>query len=112
MLILNLVHIHVLITVLLLFFSVPIFLDKEDPKLGARVLLCAPVWPIALVVLLIIGICKLFVIAEWVPEKREDKGRVHLYNPRQRPVEGGMRRASNPVEATPMTAIPKPPKKR
>lgn len=107
----TLIHIHVLVSVLLLIASIPIFFEKEDRKLGARFILCAPVWPIALVVLMVIGIVKLFVVAEWVPKKREDKGGVELFDPRYRPTEGGMGRASNPVTAAPMTAIPEPPKK-
>lgn len=107
----TLLTIYVLIFVLLLIASIPTIFEQDDRKLGARVLLCAPVWPIALVVLLVIGIVKLFVVAEWVPKKREDKGGVELFDPRYRPTEGGMGRASNPVTAAPMTAIPEPPKK-
>lgn len=107
----TLLTIYVLVSVPLLIASIPIFFDQEDRKLGARILLCVPVWPIALVVLLVIGIIKLFVVAEWVPKKREDKGGVELFDPRYRPTEGGMGRASNPVTAAPMTDIPKPPKK-
>lgn len=107
----TLILIYILVIILLLISSLPIFFEKEDRKLGARVILCAPVWPIALAVLLVIGIVKLFVVAEWVPKKREDKGGVELYDPRYRPTEGGMMKASNSVTAAPMTDIPKPPKK-
>lgn len=104
-------YIYILVAVPILIASIPLFFDEEERKFGARAVLCASVWPIALVVLLVVGIVKLFVIAEWVPKEREDKGRVHLHNPSQRPIEGGMKRASNAIEARPMTAIPKPPKR-
>lgn len=105
------IKIYTLVVILVLIVSPAMFLVEEDRKLGARVVLCAPVWPIVLAVFLVMGIVKLFVIAEWVPKEREGGGRVHLHNPRQRPIECGMQRASNPVEAKPMSAIPKPPKK-
>lgn len=105
------ISIYILVAIPTLIASIPMFFEEEYRKLGARVVLCAPVWPIALVALLVVGIVKLFVMADWVPKKREDNGGVHLHDPSQRPTEAGMRRATNPVTAAPMTAIPKPPKK-
>ena len=86
--------------------------EEEDyKKLSARVALCSLVWPLALVWLVLWMICRLFVIAGWSIKESADTKEVHLFDPRYRPTEGGMRRASNPVTAAPMSAIPEPPNK-